>query len=272
VAPSLELVEPGERAGAFHVRVGRFDGPFDLLLDLIGRRELEITELALSAVTDDFLAHLETLEDGLDLEQTSGFLVVGATLLDLKIAGLLPQGEVVDAESVALLEARDLLFARLLQYRAYKEATAWFADALAVEAARHPARARLEQRHRPAPPPAELPLDLAGLAALAAAAFAPRARPTVGLAHLHTASVSLRAQAAEVAALLRRRTAASFPDIVGDAPRAVVVARFLVVLELHRLGAVRFEQLEPLGVLMVRWSAQDWDDTMLERLGGDPDE
>jgi len=261
----------GADAGAldFRVRVGEFDGPFDLLLDLIGRRELEITELALSAVTDEFLAHLERLGDDADLDQTSAFLVVGATLLDAKIAGLLPQGEVVDAEAIALLEARDLLFARLLQYRAYKEATHWFQDALGVEARRHARRGGVEERIRPTAPPPELPIGLAELAALARAALAPKPVPTVGLDHLHGGAVSLRAQAAEVVSALRRSGSMAFLDLAGaGATPAIVVARFLAVLELHRLGAVVLTQLEPLGALVVGWSAPDWDDRMLERLGG----
>lgn len=264
VQPELDTAPP-----AFRVRVAGFDGPFDLLLDLIGRRELDVTELALSAVTDEFLAHLDRLGDGADLDQASGFLVVGATLLDAKIAGLLPQGEVVDAEAVAVLEARDLLFARLLQYRAYREATAWFSDALDVEARRHPHLGTLEERHRPPAPPADVPLDAAAFARLAAAALAVRPAPTVRVDHLHGSAVSLHAQAAEVVALLRRGSATSFVDLTGaGAERPVVVARFLVVLELHRLGAVALEQLEPLGALLVRWSAAEWDDAVLERLGG----
>ena len=254
--------------GTFRVRIGRFDGPFDLLLDLIGRHELEVTELALSQVTDEFLAHLAAQGDALDLEQASAFLVVGATLLDLKIAGLLPQGEVVDAEGAALLEARDLLFARLLQYRAFREASAWFTDALELEAARHPRRGGLEDRHRPPAPPTEVPLDLARFAALAAAALAERTPPTVGVDHLHVAPVDLRAEAAAVVAILRRGGAVSFLDLVGEAAdRDVVVARFLAVLELYRQDAVAFEQLEPLGTLLLRWSASDWDETALDRLG-----
>ncbi|MDH2444939.1 segregation/condensation protein A [Amnibacterium sp. CER49] len=260
-----------EVPAAFRVRVGGFDGPFDLLLDLLGRHELEVTELSLSQVTDEFLAHLGTLTDG-DLDEASSFLVVGATLLDLKIAGLLPAGEVVDAEGAALLEARDLLFARLLQYRAYREATTWFADALAVEAARHPRPGGLDERFRPPPPPADLPVDVAAFAALAAAALAERPVPQVALTHLHAAPVSLRAQAAEVVAALRRAGSVSFPELVAGEETPVVVARFLVVLELHRLAALSFEQLEPLGPLLLRWSAPDWDDTVLMRLGGADDD
>jgi segregation and condensation protein A len=253
----------------FRVRVGGFDGPFDLLLDLIGRRELDVTELALSIVTDEFLAHLEHLGNDADLDQTSGFLVVGATLLDAKIAGLLPAGEVVDAEAVALLEARDLLFARLLQYRAFKEASTWFADALEVEESRHAHRGAVHERQLPPPPPPDLPVDVAAFALLAAAALAPRPVPTVRIDHLHGSAIGLREQAAEVVAMLRRGSAMSFLDLTGPAAeRPVVVARFLSVLELYRLGAIAFEQLDPLGALVVRWTAQDWDDTMLARLGG----
>lgn len=261
----------GAAAPLFRVRVGGFDGPFDLLLDLIGRHELEVTELALSTVTDEFLAHLEHLGPDGDLETTSGFLVVAATLLDAKIAGLLPAGEVVDAEAVAMLEARDLLFARLLQYRAYKEASTWFADALAVEGARHAHRGAAEERQRPPAPPPDLPTDLAAFALLAAAALTPKPVPAVGTDHLHSSPVSLREQAAEVVSLLRRGGAMSFLDLTGPEPeRPILIARFVVLLELHRLGAIAFEQLDPLGALVVRWTAQDWDHTMLERLGDTP--
>ncbi|WP_375389178.1 segregation and condensation protein A [uncultured Amnibacterium sp.] len=266
---SPEPVATDSPAGGFRVRLRGFDGPLDLLLDLIGRHELDVTELSLSVVTDEFLAHLEQLGDDVDLDQASGFLVVGATLLDAKIAGLLPAGEVVDAEAVAVLEARDLLFARLLQYRAYKEASAWFADALAVEGTRHAHRGAMPQSALRPPPPAQLPVDLAAFALLAAAALAPRVPPTVRTDHLHGSAVGLREQAAEVVSLLRRGSALSFLDLTGPAPeRPIVVARFLAVLELHRLGAIAFEQLDPLGALVVRWTAQNWDDAMLARLGG----
>jgi segregation and condensation protein A len=265
-SPEPEVADGSSRA--FRVRIDGFDGPFDLLLDLIGRHELEITGLSLSMVTDEFLAHLADLGDDVDLDEASGFLVVGATLLDAKIAGLLPAGEVVDAEAVAMLEARDLLFARLLQYRAFKEASAWFEDALAVEGTRHAHRGAMPESAMPPPPPAELPVDLAAFALLAAAALAPRPVPTVRVDHLHGSAVGLREQAAEVVAMLRRGSALSFLDLTGPAPeRPIVVARFLAVLELHRLGAISFEQLDPLGALVVRWTAQDWDDAMLARLG-----
>ncbi|MGT2427478.1 segregation and condensation protein A [Amnibacterium kyonggiense] len=267
--PSPDRDAQVDAAPSFRVRVGGFDGPFDLLLDLIGRHELDVTELALSLVTDEFLAHLEQLGDHADLDQTSGFLVVGATLLDAKIAGLLPAGEVVDAEAVAMLEARDLLFARLLQYRAFKEASTWFAEALAAEESRHAHRGAVREQQLPAAAPPELPVDLRAFAVLAARALAPRPEPAVGLDHLHGSAIGLREQAAEVVSLLRRGSAMSFLDLAGPtATRPVVVARFLAVLELYRLGAIAFEQLDPLGALVVRWTAQDWDDAVLARLGG----
>jgi segregation and condensation protein A len=261
-------VEQDTEHAGFRVRVGDFDGPFDLLLQLITARRLDITEVALSQVTDEFLAHLDTLPEGDDLEQASGFLVVGATLLDLKIAGLLPQGEVVDAEGLALLEERDLLFARLLQYRAFKGASRWFADALEAEAARHPHPGSVEERLKREPPPLEWRTTAERFAALAVRALTPKPVPTVGLAHLHAPAVDLRREARAVVELLRGGTELSFLDLAGDEPEPiVVVARFLAVLELYRQGAVLLEQPEPLGPLLVRWTADDWDDGLLDALG-----
>lgn len=265
-------VEQDTEHGAFRVRVGSFDGPFDLLLQLITAQRLDITEVALSAVTDEFLAHLETLPEGDDLEQASGFLVIGATLLDLKIAGLLPQGEVVDAEGLALLEERDLLFARLLQYRAFKEASRWFADALEAEGARHPRPGGVEERLRAAPPPLEWRMTADAFAALAARALTPKPVQTVGLGHLHGPLVDLRAEARTVVTALRDGTELSFLDLAGDqAEPLVVVARFLAVLELYRQGAVHVEQPVPLGPLVLRWTAADWDDGLLDALGRELD-
>jgi segregation and condensation protein A len=265
-------VEQDTEHAGFRVHVGGFDGPFDLLLQLITARRLDITEVSLSAVTDEFLAHLETLPEGDDLEQASGFLVVGATLLDLKIAGLLPQGEVVDAEGIALLEERDLLFARLLQYRAFKQASRWFADALEAEASRHPHPGVVEQRLRDAPSPLEWRTTADAFAALAVRALTPKPVPTVGLAHLHASAVDLRREARAVVEALRGSAELSFLDLAGDETEPlVVVARFLAVLELYRQGAVLLEQPVPLGPLVLRWTAADWDDHLLDALGRELD-
>lgn len=256
----------------FRVSLDVFDGPFDLLLSLISQRELDITEVALSAVTDEFIAYLREMGPDAVLDETSEFLVVAATLLDMKVAGLLPQGELVDAESVALLEARDLLFARLLQYRAFKEVSGWFAERLHAEDRRHARLVRLDEKYRRAVPELVWTLSTEDFAALALLAFAPKEIPRVGLDHLHAPLVSIREQAAIVVTLLRDAGTLSFRELVaGITQTGVVVARFLSVLELYRHAALSFEQLEPLGELTLRWTAERWSEENLATLGADYD-
>lgn len=260
-----------ERPG-FRVSLGNFDGPFDLLLTLLGKHELDITEISLSKVTDEFISYLKGLESDDELDQASEFLVVAATLLDMKVAGLLPQGELVDAESVALLEARDLLFARLLQYRAFKEVSAWFERSLRREDRRHVRAVRLDEKYRRAVPELVWTLSKEDFAALAMLAFAPKEIPHVGLDHLHAPLVSIREQAAIVVTLLRDAGTLNFRELVaGVAQTGVVVARFLAVLELYRHAALSFEQLEPLGELTLRWTAERWSEENLATLGADYD-
>ncbi|MCR2792357.1 segregation/condensation protein A [Microbacterium sp. zg.Y625] len=249
-----------------------FDGPFDLLLSLISQHELDITEVALSRVTDEFIAYLRSMQTAEQLDEASEFLVVAVTLLDMKVAGLLPQGELVDAESVALLEARDLLFARLLQYRAFKEVSAWFAQHLQAEDRRHTRSVPLEEKYRRAVPELVWTLSPDDFAALAVVAMAPKEIPHVGLDHLHAPLVSIREQAAIVVTLLRGAGTLNFRDLVAGVDQTgVVVARFLAVLELYRHAALSFEQLEPLGELTLRWTAERWSDDSLASLGADYD-
>ncbi|WP_412924120.1 segregation and condensation protein A [Microbacterium sp. 1P10AE] len=264
---AVDAVSPG-----FRVSLPVFDGPFDLLLNLISAHELDITEVALSRVTDEFIAYLRALGPAGDLDEASEFLVVAATLLDMKIVGLLPQGELVDAESVALLEARDLLFARLLQYRAFKEVSAWFARCLQREDRRHTRNVRLDEKYRSAVPELVWTLNAEDFAALAVVALAPKQPPTVGLDHLHAPLVSIREQAAIVVTLLRGSGTLNFRDLVaGVTQTGVVVARFLAILELYRHAALSFEQLEPLGELTLRWTAERWSEENLAALGADYD-
>jgi segregation and condensation protein A len=254
----------------FSVSLSNFNGPFDLLLTLIAKHELDITEISLSRITDEFISYLRGLDSDEELDQASEFLVVAATLLDLKVAGLLPQGELVDAEDVALLEARDLLFARLLQYRAFKEAALWFSAGLERESTRHARSVRLEEKYRKQTPELVWTLSAADFAALAALAMVPRELPTVGLDHLHAPLVSIREQAAHVVALLRSGEPMTFRQLIAGAEaRGVIVARFLAVLELYRAAAVGFEQIEPLGELTIRWTAEHWSDDSLANLGAD---
>jgi segregation and condensation protein A len=252
----------------FRVSLSNFDGPFDLLLSLIGKRELDITDVALSVVTDEFLGYLASLDGPEELDAASEFLVVAATLLDMKIVGLLPQGEFVDAEDVALLEARDLLFARLLQYRAFKEVSGWLGEKLELEALRHPRAVPLEKKYLTSIPELRWTLSAEDFAALALLALAPKEIPLVGLDHLHAPLVSIREQAAHVIALLKTGGPVSFRSLIaGVTERGVVVARFLAILELYRESALTFEQLEPLGELTLQWAAGDFGDEQLAHLG-----
>lgn len=264
--------DAGDATGpGFRVSLANFDGPFDLLLNLIGKHELDITEVSLSKVTDEFIGYLRGLEPE-ELDAASEFLVVAATLLDMKVAGLLPQGELIDAESVALLEARDLLFARLLQYRAFKQVAGWFAERVVAEDRRHTRSVRLDEKYRAAAPELVWTLTPDDFAALAMLAFAPKEIPVVGLDHLHAPLVSIREQAAVVVTLLRGAGTLNFRELVaGVAQPGIVVARFLAVLELYRHAALSFEQLEPLGELTLRWTADRWSEENLATLGADYD-
>jgi len=244
----------------FSVHLVNFEGPFDLLLQLISKHKLDITEIALSQVTDDFIAHIKALGPQWDLDQTSEFLLIAATLLDLKAARLLPKGEVEDDEDLALLEARDLLFARLLQYRAFKQIAALMQERMALEARRFPRAVGMEPRFAELLPEVLLGIDPAGLAALAARAMAPKddVPEGVSLAHLHAPAVTVREQALVIVDRLRRQRSTTFRALVADSPDTVTtVCRFLALLELFREAAVSFDQVTPLGELTIRWTGTD---------------
>jgi len=271
--PPSGTAELQSEADGFSVSLSNFDGPFDLLLSLIAKHELDITEVSLSVITNEFIAYLRGVDSTAELDRATEFIGVAATLLDLKVAGLLPQGELVDAEDVALLEARDLLFARLLQYRAFKEAAQWFSSGFETESTRHVRTVRLEEKYRQQTPELVWTLSAADFAALAALAMAPRELPTVGLDHLHAPLVSIREQAAHVVALLRRGEPLTFRQLIAGADlKGVIIARFLAVLELYRHAAIGFEQIEPLGELTLRWTAEQWSDDSLANLGADYDQ
>ncbi len=253
------VAPPGDNsAGAFEVHLDVFEGPFDLLLGLISKHKLDITEVALSKVTDEFIAYIRQRSGGWDLDQVSYFLVVAATLLDLKAARLLPSGEVEDEEDLALLEARDLLFARLLQYRAYKEVAAVFAGRMAAAARRFPRRVPLEPRFAELLPEVLFAIGPQEFAALAARALTPKAPLTVPVDHIHAAFVSIREQAVLIAGRLKSLGRASFRQLSSGATgNYEIVASFLALLELYREDAVSFEQVSPLGELYVTWTGGD---------------
>ena len=258
LAPGAGGAEAPRGPGAFEVHLDVFEGPFDLLLALISKHKLDITEVALSQVTDEFIAYIGQRSGGWDLDQVSYFLVVAATLLDLKAARLLPSGEVEDEEDLALLEARDLLFARLLQYRAYKEVAAIFAGRMAAAARRFPRRVPLEPRFAELLPEVLFTIGPREFAALAARALAPKAAPVVPTGHIHPPFVSIREQAALLASRLRGLSRASFRQLTaGSEGNYEIVASFLALLELYREDMVAFEQVAPLGDLYVTWTGGD---------------
>jgi segregation and condensation protein A len=255
-----DKASPDQANSAFQVHLDNFEGPFDLLLALIAKHKLDITEVALSVVTDEFISYIRALADRWDLDQTSYFLVVAATLLDLKAARLLPSGEVDDEEDLALLEARDLLFARLMQYRAYKEAAAMMAAAMADQGRRFARRVPVEPQFASLLPEVLLGLSADQFAAIAAKALAPRVVPVVSTAHLHVPRTTVREQATIVSRRLRVAGRASFGDLSADCEDTYeVVARFLAVLDLYRDKRVSFEQDTPLGDLYITWIAADDD-------------
>ena len=263
---STVVTEPSQdtgAAGGFAVRLDNFEGPFDLLLSLIAKHKLDITEVALSKVTDEFIAHIKAGtanagdggEGAWDLEQTSSFLLVASTLLDLKAARLLPKGDVEDEEDLALLEARDLLFARLLQYRAFKQVAAVLEQRLDRESRRFPRAVGLEERFATLLPEVLIGLGLEEFAALAARAMEPKPVAELSLTHLHAPTVSVREQAAVVVSRLRRQGAMTFRALAADSPDTLTtVARFLALLELFREGAVAFDQVSALAELTIRWT------------------
>jgi segregation and condensation protein A len=282
-----EPLETGAEAGTgesgtptFELSLDNFEGPFDLLLSLIAKHKLDITEVSLSQVTDEFIAHIKAggspdNPGQWDLEQTSSFLLVAATLLDLKAARLLPKGDVEDEEDLALLEARDLLFARLLQYRAFKQVAGVLETRLAGEARRHPRAVGLEERFATLLPEVLIGIGLDQFASLAARALEPKPAPELSLQHIHVARVSVREQAALVLERLRRTGTMTFRALCGDSPDVMTtVARFLALLELFREGAVGFDQVTPLGELTLRWTGEggeDPDDFSIDEFDGAPE-
>lgn len=242
----------------FHVSLSNFEGPFDLLLQLIFAHRLDVTEVALHTVTDEFIAYTREIGRVMELDETTTFLVIAATLLDLKAARLLPAGEVADEEDLALLEVRDLLFARLLQYRAYKHVAEMFAELEAAALRSYPRAVALEEQFAGLLPEVMIGVDAQSFAQIAAATFAPRPVPVVSTVHLHVSRVSVPEQAARLLTFLRGRGVghwASFSELVADCSESIeIVGRFLALLELYRARTVAFEQSEPLGVLQVSWT------------------
>lgn len=237
----------------FNVKLNQFEGPFDLLLSLIAKHELEVTALALHIVTDDFLQYIKNQGSTWDLDETTEFLVIAATLLDLKTARLLPSGEVEDEEDIARLEARDLLFARLMQYKAFKDVSFWLNEQLGIESKRFARSVSLEPQFANLLPEVLLGLGPNELARLAAKAMEVKTIPSISLTHLHAPTVSVREQAGIIVERLRRVGSTTFRSLISGVEVPVIVARFLAILELFRESQVTLEQESPLADLYIRW-------------------
>ena len=253
VTPSESTLIPG-----FILHLDNFDGPFDLLLQLISRHKMDVTEVALSVVTDEFIAHIRSIDGGWKHETATEFLVVAATLLDLKAARLLPSGEIEDEEDLALLEARDLLFARLLQYRAYKEIAGTLQEWITEEERRYPRLVSMEPYFAALLPEVLIGVGVERFATLAQRALTPKTTQVFSVAHLHAPLVSVKEESVRVVAILRQARTTTFRHLITDAENTlVVVARFLALLELYREGVLLFEQLSALGELHIRWVGTD---------------
>ena len=270
VAPEEITSEQAESIApesGFSVHLDNFDGPFDLLLQLISRHKLDITEISLSIVTDEFIAFIRALEasgEGWRLDQATEFLVIAATLLDLKAARLLPSGEIEDEEDLALLEARDILFARLLQYRAFKEVAASFQEAIATADKSFPRVVALDPALASLLPEVLIGVGAQRFAAIAERVLTPKAPPVVAVEHLHSALVSVTEESKLVVEALRKGRTVSFRNLIQGADSTlVVVARFLALLDLYRQGALRFEQVMALGELQISWVGSDEGDILV---------
>ena len=245
------------RVAGFSLHLSNFDGPFDLLLQLISKHKMDITEIALGAVTDEFIAYIKQLENadsGWDLDKTTEFLVVAATLLDLKAAKLLPSGQVDDEADLALLEARDLLFARLLQYRAFKEIASIFTERIDREEKSFARLVALEPHLAQLLPEVLIGVGAQRFAAIANRVLTPKTSPIFSIDHLHQPTVSVAEQASKIVEQLRRTGRMTFRGLTADAENTlVVIARFLALLELYKEGVIRFEQMISLGELQITW-------------------
>ena len=253
-----EATDVNAASAGFSVHLANFDGPFDLLLQLISRHKMDVTEVSLSIVTDEFISFIRGLEasgEGWELEQATEFLVVAATLLDLKAARLLPSGDVEDEEDLALLEARDLLFARLLQYRAFKEIAATFSERIATADKSFARVVALDPALAALLPEVLIGVGAARFAAIAERVLTPKIAPVVAIQHLHMALVSVAEESKMVVEALRHSKTLSFRNLIADADSTlVVVARFLALLDLYRQGVLRFDQVIALGELQISWT------------------
>jgi segregation and condensation protein A len=239
------------------VRTEVFEGPFDLLLHLIARQRVDIWQVSLSRITEDYLAEMRRMRR-LNLEVATEFLVVAATLLELKAARLLPAPDADPDEAETAPEERDLLFARLLQYRAYKQAAELFGERMAGQAGYVPRRVGAEDVLKGIAPDLLIGVEPAALARLAAAALTPAPQPEVRTSHIAPPKLSVAEAVADLAVRLRDRGSSSFEELVGSKALPIeVVVGLLALLELYKRSLVEIEQTATFGAIAVRWTGGD---------------
>lgn len=250
----------------FHVRLDQFDGPFDLLVTLITRRQLDITHIALSEVTDEFLRYVQRNTFSEHVEDISDFLLVAATLLDIKIAQLLPQSQYTDREDVHALAARDLLFARLLEYRAFRDASAWFAQRYELEIQRH---SRLgEDKKVSGDVQIDWKMSLERFHALALEFFSreKKAEPDIPVSHIHDSATTFE-HISHIVTVLKEARRLTFRQLVENAQqKRDIVTRFMILLELYKRDAIIFDQITILGELVIQWVGHNWDEEQITAL------
>ena len=242
----------------YEVSTPVYEGPFDLLLHLILRQEVELWEVSLAAIVDAYLAELERLQatesTGLDLETATEFLLIAATLVELKARRLLPGLDDAELDEELLrFEERDLLLARLLECKTFKDAAGAMATIVRRADRSLPRRAVVEEPFASLKPD---PLDRVAPSTLLAAALrglAPKPIPTVQVEHIAPIRASVRDAVEVVLSVLPERDPVSFRGLVADAPTQIeAIVRFLAVLELYKQGVVDLEQFDTFGDLRVR--------------------
>jgi segregation and condensation protein A len=238
----------------YQVKLEVFEGPMDLLLHLITRQRVDIYEVSLASITDDYLSALEGMQD-LDLETATGFLVVAATLLELKSSRLLPSRGALDEADAQLLEERDRLLARLVECATFREAGHWIQVGLEGGATRHPARVPMDPEIRAVIPEVKLKVSVADLLRAADRVFNVPPAPSVDVSHMSTVRVSVREAIEEIATFLQGAGTVTFEELCrGRDQRLEIVVRFLGLLELLKAGAVDLAQEDRFGSIRATWT------------------
>ena len=255
-----EEVEAAIGSG-FQVNLEVYSGPFDALLGMIANNKLELTEVSLSSITEEFLAYVRGLDFTKNMDEASAFLDVASILVEAKSVAILPGGEENHEQSLEALRERDLLFARLIQYRAYKQAAGDFRARFAANSGRFPHPAYMDEGIQAMLPELVWTLTPAELAKLAAQVIANAPASEVSVHQLHVPLVDLRAQSVVVRDRLRKALESgsqsmSFSELTQDcASRIEVVARFMAVLVFFKQGVLQYRQNGPFEELHLRWVA-----------------